>query len=270
MKSIFIGSALCAALITNTAFASEAEDIAAGIKCMPAKKIIKLMRKFDGMKPDKKDTVGVIPEMRLTANENSTLPDRVYFREGPAEHNFNMDEDGVVTDFARIGTLSKKGELCMQGPQFIGKAEGESGISLAMAFDVKFKNTSGNHSMNELIDGTKDGKSHFKKMFPGPMALLVPKMTHVGVTYLADDGITTQQAPQIYAVKDGEIIEGLLVENFGSMFVVGLEDMQNLGADGLRIKGGAYELTPIPSTEKMKKLGFADSRNGEEEEEENK
>jgi len=263
MKSIFIGSAVCAALITNTAFASETEDVAAGIKCIPAKKIIKLMRKFDGMKPEKKDTVSVIPKMQLIANEGATLPDRVYVREGTTEHRFNMDEDGVVTDFARIGSLSKKGVLCMQGQQFIGKTDNEFGINLSMAFDVKFKNTSGTHSMAELIDGTKDGKSHFKKMFPGPMALMVPKMTHVGVVYLVEDDAGASLAPQIYATKDGAKIPGLLVKNFGGMLVVGLEDLQNLGADGLKIEGGAYELTPIPSIEKMKKLGFSDS--GEEE-----
>lgn len=261
MKFILTGTAICTVLLSGTAYASEAEDMAVGIKCLPAKKIIKLVHRFDGLKPEKKDTVGVTPKMQLTASEGEALPERIYFREGIAEHKFNMDKDGVVTDFSRIGTMNKKGELCMQGKQFVGKADGASGIDLSMAFDVRFKSNSGNHTTAELVDGTKDGKSHYKKMFPGPMSIMVPKMTHVGVTYLDDADIAQ---PKIYAVKAGEKINGLLVEKFGSMFVVGIKDLQNLGADSLKIEGGEYELSPIPSVDKMKKFGFGEGRKDEE------
>ncbi|MCF6275662.1 MAG: hypothetical protein L3J05_07850, partial [Robiginitomaculum sp.] len=64
MKSIFMGVAFSAALVSSAATATEAKDLAAGIKCMPAKKIIKMTRKFDKLKPEKRDTVGVAPEMR--------------------------------------------------------------------------------------------------------------------------------------------------------------------------------------------------------------
>ena len=263
IKFLLICTAMCTALLASDTLASEAKDMAAGIKCLPAKKIIKLVHNFDGLKPEKKDTVGVTPEMRLTLSEGGSLPERIYFREGTQEHKFNMDKDGVVTDFARIGTMSKKGELCMQGQQFIGKAEGASGINLSMDFNIRFKSTSGKHTVAELIDGTKDGKSHYKKMFPGPMALMVPKMTHVGITYL-DDLETVK--PNIYAEKSGNEISGLLVEKFGSMFVVGIEDLQSLGADSLKIEGGEYELTPIPSIKKMKKFGFGEGGKNKESE----
>lgn len=246
---------MCTALLASDTFASEAKDMAAGIKCLPAKKIIKTMRKFDKMKPEKRDTINFIPKMQLIANENGSLPERVYFREGSVEHKFTMDEDGVVTDFARIGSMNKKGELCMRSEQFVGKADGEANMSLSMSFDVRFKNTSGNHTVAELIDGTKDGKSHYKKLFPAPLSLLIPKMTHVGINFHND---SDTGMPKIYAAKSGNEISGLLVEKFGSMFVVGIEDLQSLGADSLKIEGGKYELTPIPSIKKMKKLGFVE------------
>ena len=255
IKFLVICTAMCTALLASNATASEAEDMAAGIKCLPAKKIVKLLRKFDGLKPEKRDTVSAFPEMQLTSSEGGSLPERIYFREGTAEHKFNMNKDGVVTDFARIGTMNKKGELCMQGQQLIGKAKGASGIDLSMNFDIRFKNTSGSHTVAELIDGTKDGKSHYKKLFPAPMSLMVPKMTHVGINY-HNDSDTTQQ--KIYAAKAGNELSGLLVEKFGNLFVVGIEDLQSLGADSLKIEGGKYELTPIPSIKKMKKFGFGE------------
>lgn len=270
IKFILTGTAICTALLASSATASEAEDMAVGIKCLPAKKIVKLVRKFDGMKPEKKDTVRAFPEMQLSASEGGALPERIYFRDGTSEHKFNMDEDGIVTDFARIGTMNKKGELCMQGQQFIGTENGASGINLSMDFDIRFKNTSGEHTMAELIDGTKDGKAHYKKIVPGPMAIMVPKLAHVGVTYSGDaeitlTGITQAEItkPEIYAVKSGSKIDGLLVEKFGDMFVISIENLQDLGADALKIEGGEYTLNPIPSIEKMKKLGFGQSGNKE-------
>ncbi len=267
MKNIIMVAAMSVmsvALMPNLAYGADegdmaAKDLAAGIKCMPAKKIIKMTRKFDKLKPEKRDTVGVVPEMKLSTTGGGTLPERVYFRTGTAEEAFNMDADGWVTDFERIGTMDKKGELCMQGKQFIGKQDKDAGINLSIDFDILFKNTSGTHTVAELQDGAKDGKSHYKKMFPGPMALMVPKMTHVGVVYLVEDAAFASLSPQIFATNDGEKLSGLLVENFGGMFVIGLEDLQNLGADGLKIEGEKYELTPIPSIEKMKSLGFADA-----------
>ncbi len=258
MKFLLIATTMCSVLLSGTAFASEAEDMAAGIKCFPAKKIVKMVRKFDGMKPEKKDTVGVIPEMQLTASEGESLPERVYFREGSTEEAFILGADGWVTDFNRIGSMSKGGELCMQGKQFAGKKDEELGINLSMDFDILFKNTSGRHTIAELLDGAKDGKSHYKKMLPGVMALMVPKMTHVGVTYLSPADSTQ---PRIYAVKSGDEIGGLFVEKFHEMYVVGLEDLQALSAENLNIEGGEYHLTPIPSIKKMKKLGFGGGGN---------
>ena len=255
--------AICAAFMPSTISASEAQDMAAGIKCLPAKKIIKMTRKFDKLKPEKRDTVTTVPEMKLTAKGAGKLPERVYFRTGAAEEAFNMDTDGWVTDFERIGTMDKNGELCMQGKHFANKKDEEAGINLSIDFDVLFKNTSGTHTMAELVDGAKDGKSHYKKMFPGPMALMVPKMTHLGVVYLVEDAALASLSPQISATKNGEKITGLLAENFGDMYVVGLEDLQNLGADGLKIEGEKYQLLPIPSIQKMKDLGFAEDDDGE-------
>ena len=256
MKSIFMSIAFSAAFVSSVAIAREAEDLAAGIKCIPAKEIIKLTRKFNKLKPEKRDTVSVVPEMKLTAIGERKLPERVYFRTGAVEEAFNMDADGWVTDFARIANMDKKGELCMQGKHFAGIDDEEAGINLSVDFDVLFKNASGTHTLAKLLDGAKDGKSHYKKMFPGPMAIMVPKMTHVGVVYLAEDAALASLSPQIFATKGGEKLTGLLVENFGDMFVVGLEDLQTLGADGLKVAGGKYQLLPIPSIEKMKKLGF--------------
>jgi len=241
------------ALLSGSALASETEDKAAGIKCFPAKGLVKMVRKFKGLKPDRIDTVNTVPTMIIKTTDGGAMPERVFFRNGGEETGFNFDESGNVTDFKKIGDLSKKGELCMQDKIRAAKPDGESGIEMDIDFDVLFRNKSGTHTMAELLDGTKDGKSHYKKMFPGPMSIFVPKMTHVGIEYQGDD-----IPPQISAMKAGQKLDGLTSELFGGVYVVGIEQLQGLGADSLGVAGGAYTLTPMPSVKKMKALGFSE------------
>ena len=255
-KIVLISAILLAVCLTNAAHASEAEDLAAGIQCMPAKDIVKIVRKFDRIKPEKKDSVMAVPTMQLSAEEGGELPERVYFRTGTAEVDFHMDKDGNVTDFARIGSMSKKGEMCMYGKQFINVKEDDTDIDVSIDFDVIYKNMSGLHSLAELRDGLKDGKSHIKKMVPGPFKLLIPKFTHLAIEHKVES--KTQKPLQIAATKAGQEVPGLKVEPFEGAFIVRVEDLAEIGADGLKVSGGAYKITPIPSIEKMKEMSEAE------------
>lgn len=264
-------ASICVAVVTVSAlsslsFADEAEDMVVGNQCMEAKKIVKMIKKTDGMKPEKTDTVKTFATMKLSPKEGGKLPERVFYRHEGAETNFELDEEGEVVNFKDLGSLSKKGELCMHDPVWIGKNKEDvrGGLNLGISFDVSFINTSGTHSMTELIDGTQDGKSHYKKMFPGPMAILVPKMTHVAVGAEMDD--EDESVRIVQAIKDGTILDSLKIESFSGMQVISIEDLQALGADSLTITGGAYSLTPVPSIEKMKKFGFgSDGKEAEDE-----
>ena len=256
-----LAGGVAAILTTSPAWAGEAEDLAAGIKCKDAKGVIKMTQKFDKLKPAKKDTVSAIPEMRIITQDGGALPKRLFFRTDKQESDFSVASDGRVTDFARIRTMDKNGEMCLQSPAYIGQADGKSGVGMSLDFNVLYKNSSGQHTLAELLDGARDGESHYKKLFPGPLAIMVPKMTHVGIEYPGREpaqikAMLSTIGSQIYATKAGKKVSGLNIETFGGMYVVALEDIKDLGADGLAVKGGAYTMTPIPSIEKMKKLGF--------------
>ncbi len=155
--------------------------------------------------------------------------------------------------------MPKDGELCAEDQARAGQVRTENAVEFDVDLDIKFKNASGLHSLFELEDGAKDGKSFYKKMMPGPMKLLVPKMTHVSVSYKDED------VPAIIrAMKDGAVIDGLIAEPFGATYVISLEQLEDLGADALSIEGGAYILETSPSIKKMKSLGFSESEDGEE------
>ncbi|PHR91109.1 MAG: hypothetical protein COA69_13745 [Robiginitomaculum sp.] len=263
-------SLLSVSLLPLTALADEAQDFETGTQCLSAKKLVKALKKFDGMKPGRIDTVQTTANMRLKANEGDKLPARLFHRNKDVETDFMVAEDGKVVDFKKMGDLSKKGELCLQDSSLVKKTREETKgrFGLSIDFTVAFKNTSGTHSIAELIDGTGDGKSHYKKMFGGPMSILVPKMTHIGITPKRDDikrddtgnAEDAEIAPlTITALKDGAVLSGLNIGEMGAMQVIGIKDLRDLGADTLLIAGNSYTMTPVPSVAKMKKFGFGPS-----------
>jgi len=65
----------------------------------------------------------------------------------------------------------------------------------------------------ELKDGIGDGKSHCKTIMPGPMAMLLPKMTHVMIAY---DLIETDA--EISAIVRGKEPQDVPIEIFGDIF----------------------------------------------------
>ena len=180
---------------------------------------------------------------------------------------FTIEDDGKITDFKKLISFDKKGEFCIQDKRYIGKTKEQTKdvFSVSLSFDVAFKDAKGLHTLDKIRDGLKDGKSHYKKMFPAPLKLMIPKMTHIGVAYKDNEDGRERENPEIFAVLDGMNLSDLQMEYFSAMYIIAVDDLQTLGADSLKITGGDYRLYPLPSIEKMKKFGFAGNEKGGEE-----
>lgn len=234
------------------AFAASGDDIRDATECRPAKDIIKFFSKFDKMKPEQRDTVDAVISAGFKTDDG-VLPERLYYKHKDTEVPFTLMPDGNVPDFANITQQHKDGELCVDDPSRAGMNREEDGLEFSVDFDVKFKSTPGEHTLASLRDGTKDGKSFYKKIVPGPMKLMIPSMTHVSLTF--DEDVTD---PVVSASKNGAVMDGLKIEMLSGTYVIGLDDLEDIGADSLVISGGGYTLEPSPSAEKMKKIGFTE------------
>ena len=245
---------ICAALLfmPGAAFASEASDKAAGIACIEAGDFVKILGKLDKLKPKQIDTVGMSPIMQLKAIDGGALPSRVYHRYNGAETPFHLDADGYVTDFTNIKTMHKKGDMCMEDKTRIGADDDEDRLSLNIDMDLSFHNTSGVYTMAELKDGLKDGRAHIKKIVPGPVSLIIPKFTHLSIETADDVSV------DIAAYKEGAALSGLTVLNLEGTQIVSYKQLKTLGADSLRITGGAYTMGPMPSPDDVKNLQSED------------
>lgn len=237
--------------VSSAAFADDAGEVN-GTKCKPAKDLIKVISKMSSMKESRTDTVAAFPKMQISAAEGFDLPERLFVRSGSKETDLLVDAEGRVSSLDIFAGLDKNTDFCVQDKALIGLAEGEKSMSMSMDFDVSYKNKSGIHELAELRDGLDDGRAHIKKLVPGPVRFMVPKFDHVLIEYLGEDGETIDKEPMIFAYKGDQKIEGLEMDRLENMHFVKIDQLEELGADQLRIDGGAYKMDPSPNAEKIK------------------
>lgn len=249
MNRLIVTPVIIAAM-TTTAYAEDIAAPAATEKCFPVKGIAKYYKKMGKLKPARLDTLEAVMSANFVReNEAISIP-KFWARNDDVDTPFAVAADGSVTDFhAKVRTLPEEAELC--GEVLTPEGE-ESKIGMSMGSDIVFQNRTGPYSLAELQDGVADGKSLYKKMMPGPMALLVPKMTHISLEYNEDD------APlEVIFTQAGQAVSSPPIENFGGTFVISLEDIEASGADTMTVGGGEFKLMPTPSVKKMKSLGFS-------------
>lgn len=232
------------------------------INCFPSKSITKFVSKFQDLDADKRDTVDMVFAAKFEAKDGGALPARIFVRDNGTETDFTLADDGTVPDFINIGSASETAELCSEDPSREGTPRGE-GINFSVQNDVHFLENSGYHDVATMKEGLKDGKSHYKKMVPAPMRMLVPKLNYVMIEYDAED-----TAPQYSAMKGQTAIEGLTHETFCKTAMIKLKDIEALGGDGLKVMGGSYNLTPVPGPKTLAKFaGCSEDEEGGEAEE---
>lgn len=258
-SGLFFSAVLCA-----ISFNAAAEDIAAipdaKEKCFPADGLVKFYSKMNSLKPARMDTLEVAMTAQFIRDDAAQVLPKFWSRSGGVDTVFTVAADGRVTDFhEKLQTLPQTVELC---GQVITQEGEEPRLGISIDNDVLFKDRTGPYSLAALQDGVADGKSFYKKMFGGPMALLVPKMTHLSLEYLDKSTPLTVSFTQA-----GQVIDSPPVEQFGKTFVIALKDIDASGADTMSVSGGPFKLMPSPSVKKMKSLGFTAADENEDESE---
>ena len=258
MKTI-IGLSLSISLLAATPLAGaqssdKTPELREETRCFPAKSIRNIYSRFDDLKASQRDTVDVFFQPQFIIQDEGALPDRLYLKHEAIETDLSMDEEGNLPGLAaKVKASHETAELCSQDKARAGAPVDEPGAGLSLGMNIRYINESGVYDMGEIEDGLKDGKSFYKKMVGGPMAILVPKMTHVVISY-EDESL----APQIQAYKADAQIEGFEIEPFDGAHVIAVKDLKKLGATQLKISGGEHSLSPAPSIKTMKKFGIGD------------
>jgi len=246
MMVLFMGMLLSAPAFAEDKDNDELREL---VSCFPAKGITKFVSKFQKIETDKRDTVDMLIAAKFKVNDDGAMPSRVFTRDQGQEADFTIDAEGNVPDFLNIGTASEAVELCIEDPTRVGTPKGGNSMNFSIDNDVHFLTNSGYHDLATLKDGLKDGKTHYKKMVPGPMRMLVPTLKYVMIEYDIED-----TPPQFSAMKGETPIEGLEHVTFCELAMIKVKDLEALGADGLKVMGGSYKLTPVPGVKTLAKF----------------
>ena len=230
----------------------EAVELREETTCFSVEGIADFMKRFDKLDESRTDTIHAIFQANLDVRDDGGFPDRFYLKSGDEENNLSFDDEGNIQEFTSLVKAAPEGtEICMQDKARAGTPVDQPGAVFNLPVSIRMKNQSGTYDIAELQDGLKDGKSFYKKMVGGAVALLVPKMTHLVVAY--EDEAT----PLEFTVFNGdEPIAAPEAEAFNGGHVIRFKDLKKAGVTTLKVSGGAHHISPAPSVKTMKKFGI--------------
>lgn len=226
------------------------------IFCFPAKKVPKLVKKLSEVKDTRRDVVDIGLMPRFLIKDGGDWPERFFIRTGTEEINIPIKKpSGETPEFLKVAKANPSGDICVQDKARANRLATDEGLYFEMGLAPLFHNRSGEHDLEELSEGTKDGKSFYKKMIPGPLALIMPETKYLAVRYDDFRREGSKKKVMIYARVNGKDIL-LMPEAVKDLHIVPLKTLKDMGASALVVKGGAYQLQPTVSANLMKKFGW--------------
>ncbi|GGX72241.1 hypothetical protein GCM10011309_23170 [Litorimonas cladophorae] len=223
--------------------------------CFPAKDVPKLVRKLSEVKADRRDIVDVQLAPRFIIKDEGVWPERFYLAENGVEVTplpFSQ-ETGAVPTFLDATSARPESDICIDDPTRADRPRDDEGLYFEMGLSPFFKTSTGAHSLAELEKGAKDGKKFYKTMLPSWAALLMPDADYFAIRML-DPNLK----PMAFALTgQGEM--ALDIKVVKDMWIVSLDDIQALQASKLIVRGGAYNLQPVPSPKNLVRFGWGDA-----------
>lgn len=241
-------------LMSQTSFAAD-DALRGETFCFPAKDVPKLVRKLSEVKPERRDVVDVQLAPRFIIKDKGIWPERFYLKEDDVEIAslpFSR-ETGDVPNFLEATTAHPKSDICIDDPTRADRPEDDEGLYFEMGLSPFFKTSNGAHSFADLEKAAKDGKKFYKTMLPGWAALLMPD-----ADYFAIRMIDPNIMPTAFALTaQGEA--ALTLEVVKDMWIVSLDEIEGLNASKLIVRGGEYNLQPVPSPKNLVRFGWGDA-----------
>jgi len=243
---------LMIALSALPSSALAADKLRGEVFCFPAKDVSKIVNNLKEVKDSRRDVVDVDINPKFLIKDGGAWPEEFYLQTEDAKINIAVEKpSGLTPTFLEQAFAYPDSDVCVADKTRADRPEYDEGLYFEMGLSPLFHNNSGRHDMSELIEGTKDGKSFYKKMIPSVARMFMPDTDYLAIKY--DDMRRT--GAQIFA-QVGEEEVSLTPELYKEMFVISCDDLEDMGASALIIKGGDYHLQPTVSVKTMKKFGF--------------
>ena len=254
MPRLMLTTSLTILSVLSVSFIAEAEtkEKRGETFCFPTEKAVDIVDDLAEVKDEHRNIVDVDIDPRFLIKDDGVWPERFYLAEdGKSVKNLSFSrEDGRVEGFMEAARAYPDTDICIDDPTRAERPADDEGLYFEMGLSPFFHNRSGSYDMEELKEGTNDGKNFYKKMIPGALAMFMPDTDYLAVKY------EDRSAPlRAFAVLDGveTLMKGEKVKDF---YVISFADMEDWEAEGLVVKGGPYNLQPVPSPSIMRRFGW--------------
>jgi len=232
-----------------------ADELRGETFCFPAKDVPKLVDELSEIEEKRRDVVDVRLEPRFIIKDGGVWPDRFYLAKAGelvTELPFSRDT-GAVPNFIEATQARPDTDICVDDPTRAERPADDEGLYFEMGLSPLFHNESGLYNFAELKEGAKDGKKFYKKMLPGAVALFMPDTDYFAIKMEAREA-----QPTVWALtEDGEA--PLNIETVKDMWIVSLDELEDLDATGMVVNGGDYTLQPVPSPKTLRRFGWGDA-----------
>lgn len=253
---------ICLALVlissaASASFAQTKDGKRGEIYCFPAKDVPKLVEGINSVDEKRRNIVNVTIDPKFLIKDGGVWPDAFYLaRDGEIVTDMPFSrEDGRVPTFIEAVNSAPDTDICVVDPTRADKPEDDEGLYFEMGLSPIFITATGEHNMADIKEGSRDAKRFYKQMIPSVFRMFMPDTDYLAVKYLDPKYVLPDARPQIFARVDGKDI-ALEYERHKEMFVVSGDDLKNMDASALVVRGGAYDLQPVPSPSVMRRFGW--------------
>ena len=255
MKYAILPLALTVAFFSATVVVGAEAGLRGETVCFPADKVPKLVKKLSKVRADRRNIVDVRLKPRFIIKDGGGWPEQFYLsKDGELVTDLPFSrETGAVEDFIGATSARPDTDICIDDPSRADHHEDDDGLYFEMGLSPLFKTTRGTHSLAELVEGAKDGKKFYKKILPDVVSVFMPN-----TDYFAIKMIDRNATPRVFVQTDHVETEMSLVA-VNDMWVISLDDILATEASALIVRGGAYDLQPVPSPKVLRKFILRDT-----------
>ncbi len=241
--------------IAAAAHADEESGLRGETFCFPAKDVPKLVSELGEVKEKRRNIVDVRLDPKFIIKDGGVWPDRFYLaKDGELVTDLPFSRDtGAVPTFIEAASARSDTDICVDDPTRADRPDTDEGLYFEMGLSPLFKSTPGEHYIAELQEAAKDGKSFYKKMLPSVVSMFMPDTDYFAVK-MKERAAT----PVVFAVSSAAETQ-LPLEQVKDMWVVSLDDIEEANAASITVKGGAYDLQPVPSPKTLRRFGLGDA-----------
>jgi len=235
--------------LPSAAFAGD-DKLRGDTYCYPAKDVPKIVGELAEVKAERRNIVDVRLQPRFIIKDGGIWPEKFYLaKDGELVIDMPFSrETGAVPSFIEAASAHPDSDICIDDPTRADRPEDDEGLYFEMGLAPLFKATTGKHSVAELEEAAKDAKKFYKKMLPSVVSMFMPDTDYFAIKMIDRTAVPTA----FISLNESETELPLVLVD--EMWVLSIDDIAEVEGASLTVRGGPYDLQPVPSPKTLRKF----------------